>query len=112
MDTPSSLDRTFRTTTLIAFFPALALLIPYGVVSCNVIPALGLIPAFFSAILGLPTSYLQRAQLTLYIDVFLAVSHISMLIPFWVLNAGWNSWESGGVIMLGTYGTVLLMMDL
>ncbi|KAG9763221.1 hypothetical protein KCU73_g1535, partial [Aureobasidium melanogenum] len=53
MDSPSPLDRILRTTTLIAFFPALGLLIPYGIVSTTTVPALGIIPAFFSATFGL-----------------------------------------------------------
>ncbi|KAG9682727.1 hypothetical protein KCU95_g14074, partial [Aureobasidium melanogenum] len=112
MDTTSSLDRILRTTTLIAFFPALALLIPYGVASSTSVPALGLIPAFFSAVLGLPTSKakLQRGQLILYIDLIIAIFLVSILLPFWVLTAGW--YNSGNIVMLGTYGTVPLMMDL
>ncbi|KAK6007097.1 hypothetical protein QM012_006105 [Aureobasidium pullulans] len=111
MDTTSPLDRMLRSTNLIAFFPALALLTPYGVVTSNAVPALGLIPAFFSAILGLPFSKKthQRGQLIFYIDLVLAVFLISILIPFWALSAG--MWEGGGVVMLGTYGTVPLMMD-
>lgn len=115
MDTPNPLDCILRTTTFIAFFPALTLLIPYGIVSSTEIPALGLIPAFFSAIFGLfsLTAKPRGGHLVLYIDIFLAVFLISILIPFWVLSAGRRQWrQSGGVVMLGTYGTVPLLMDL
>ncbi|KAG9947002.1 hypothetical protein KCU85_g6131, partial [Aureobasidium melanogenum] len=114
MDSPSPLDRILRTTTLISFFPALGLLIPYGIVSNTVFPALGLVPAFFSAILGLLSlmGNFRWSQLALYMDMFLAISILSILLPFWVLNAGSRQWwNSAGVVMLGTYGTVPLLMN-
>lgn len=115
MDSPSPLDRILRTTTLISFFPALGLLIPYGIVSNTVFPALGLVPAFFSAILGLLSlmGNFRWSQLVVYMDMFLAISILSILLPFWVLNAGRRQWwHSAGVVMLGTYGTVPLLMNL
>ncbi|KAH0261489.1 hypothetical protein KCU91_g13979, partial [Aureobasidium melanogenum] len=113
MDSPSPLDRMLRTTTLIAFFPALGLLIPYGIVSTTTIPALGLIPAFFSATFGLLSLQVnfRWSQLVLYIDTSLAIFIFSILLPFWVLSAGRRRWEDGGVVMLGTYGTVPLLID-
>ncbi|KAG9679334.1 hypothetical protein KCU99_g3088, partial [Aureobasidium melanogenum] len=114
MDNLSPLDRILRTTTLIAFFPALGLLIPYGIVSTTTVPALGLIPAFFSAtfsLLSLKVNF-RWSQLVLYIDTSLAIFIFSILLPFWVLSAGRRRWEDGGgVVMLGTYGTVPLLMD-
>ncbi|KAH0366622.1 hypothetical protein KCU65_g5254, partial [Aureobasidium melanogenum] len=114
MDSPNPLDRILRTTTLISFFPALGLLIPYGIVSNTVFPALGLVPAFFSAILGLLSlmANFRWSQLVLYMDMFLAISILSILLPFWVLGAGRRQWrDSAGVVMLGTYGTVSLLMN-
>lgn len=115
MDTPSPLDCVLRTATFIAFFPALALLIPHGVIACIPIPALGLIPAFFSAVFSLFSlkSQSRFGHSVLYIDMFLAISLISILIPFWVLSASRWQWDqSAGGVMLGTYGTMPLLMDL
>jgi hypothetical protein len=114
MDSPSPVDRILRTTTLIAFFPALGLLIPYGIVSTTTVPALGIIPAFFSATFGLLSLKVnfRWSQLVLYIDTSLAIFIFSILLPFWVLSAGRRRWEDGGVVMLGTYGTVPLLVDL
>ncbi|KAH0388892.1 hypothetical protein KCU92_g466, partial [Aureobasidium melanogenum] len=113
MDSPSPVDRILRTTTLIAFFPALGLLIPYGIVSTTTVPALGIIPAFFSATFGLLSLKVnfRWSQLVLYIDTSLAIFIFSILLPFWVLSAGRRRWEDGGVVMLGTYGTVPLLVD-
>ncbi|CAD0081977.1 unnamed protein product [Aureobasidium vineae] len=113
METPSSLDRILRNTTIITFLLALALLIPYSLVSYYCVLAIGLVPAFFSAVLSLVSlnaSFRQR-WMFVYIDAFLAVFLFSILVPFWVLTAheGWST--PSGVVMLGTYGSVPLMMD-
>ncbi|CAD0106325.1 unnamed protein product [Aureobasidium uvarum] len=114
METSSPLDRILRNTTIITFLLALALLIPYSIVSYSCVLAVGLVPAFFSAVLGLASlnASIRQSWMFLYMDLFLAVFLFSILVPFWVLTArqGWLS--SSGVAMLGTYGSVPLMMDL
>lgn len=46
-------DRALRIVTIIAMVPALALLIPAGVLTGNAFPALGLIPMGMSCLVGL-----------------------------------------------------------
>jgi hypothetical protein len=114
MEYPSSLDRTLRTTTIVTFLLAFALLIPYGVTTAAVLPALGLVPAFISAILSplaLNTSARWR-WFILCIDAFVAVFLFGILMPFFFITAGNMRWLSNGAVMLGAYGSVPLMIDL
>ena len=50
-------ERTLRVLTVLAWIPAMALLIPFGVMTHTIVPALGLIPMTFSAVLGLAKLY-------------------------------------------------------
>ena len=114
MEYPSSLDRVLRTTTIVTFLLAFALLIPYGVTTAAVLPALGLVPAFISAILS-PLALNTSPRWTWFIlcmDTFVAVFLFSILMPFFIITAGSMSWLSNGTVMLGTYGSVPLMIDL
>jgi hypothetical protein len=114
MEYPSSLDRVLRTTTIVTFLLAFALLLPYGVTTAAVLPALGLVPAFISAILSplaLNTSSRWRGFI-LCIDAFITAFLVGILVPFWLLTAGSMRWLSNGTVMLGAYGSVPLMIDL
>jgi hypothetical protein len=114
MESPSSLDRILRTTTIVTFLLAFAFLLPYGVASHSVLPAIGLVPAFISAILSplaLNTSTRWRSFI-LCMDAFIGIFLIAILVPYWLLTAGSMYWLSNGSIMLGTYGSMPLMIDL
>ena len=76
-------DRALRVITIFALVPALAFLIPHGAETEQVFPALGLIPAGLSAIIGLwhAAGYRMDILLTVLIDVFLSCFLIGMLIP-------------------------------
>jgi len=113
MEYPSSLDRVLRTTTIVVFLPALALLIPYGVVSRSVLPSLGLVPAFLSAILSpLALNTSARWQwFILCIDMVVVSFLFGILMPFWLVTAS-QTWIDSGTVMLGTYGSLPLMIDL
>jgi hypothetical protein len=114
MESPSSLERILRTTTIVTFLLAFAFLLPYGVASHSVLPAIGLVPAFISAILSplaLNTSSRWRGFI-LCMDVFIGIFLISILVPYWLLTAGSMHRLTNGTIMLGTYGSMPLMIDL
>jgi predicted nucleic acid binding AN1-type Zn finger protein len=58
MESPSSTsngrpDRTLRIVTIVAIIPALALLIPSGVVTAKPLPAIGLVPMAMSAVVSM-----------------------------------------------------------
>jgi len=46
-------DRTLRIITIVAFIPALALLIPSGVVTAKPLPAIGLVPMAMSLVVSM-----------------------------------------------------------
>jgi hypothetical protein len=114
MESPSSLDRVLRTTTIVTFLVGFGFLLPYGIASNSVLPALGLVPAFISAIvspLALNTGTRWR-WFIMCMDIFVAVFLLIVLVLYWLLTAGSMRWLSNGTIMLGTYGSMPLMVDL
>jgi hypothetical protein len=114
MESPSSLERILRTTTIVTFLLAFAFLLPYGVASHSVLPAIGLVPAFISAILSplaLNTGTRWR-WFILCMDVFVGIFVLAILVAYWAVTAGEMRWLSNGCIMLGAYGSVPLMIDL
>lgn len=108
----SASDRTLRTITSLNFIPAFALLIPYGVSVHHAIPTIGLIPMFLSSVFGLLCLIVNFRWhwLRLCVDASLAMYLFGMLLPYWI-TAG-TSYVPRSSIMLGTYGTVPLMVNL
>lgn len=96
------------------------MLIIHGIGSGNAFPALGLLPLAVSTVFGslllfrdqvfASGSAIQALTPTniFYIDVVLAVWYLSFLIPTWVtLDEGYRN-----MIVLGTYGSVFMMINL
>jgi hypothetical protein len=75
--------RWLRVTTVLAFLPAFALLLPFGIISARPLPTVGIAPMFFSAAFGTLVlgggvrSVGQRACF----DILLAASIIAILVP-------------------------------
>lgn len=110
-----------RKATVFTFPPAFIICLVHGLVSQIPVPALGLIPMFFSALLGAFLMY--RDQITfggspitltkanvLFADLTLGVSLLVILILSWIFVPVHR--YHGGEVMLGTYATVPLMANL
>ena len=120
--TPSNnpdMGPVLRKTTILVFPPSLILLIIHGIVSGKVVPALGLLPLAGSALLGLFLVYRDvlvgggsPVRLTvpqvLIADTLLAATLFVVLVISWIVVS--EDWD-GGLVMLGTYCTVPLMMN-
>lgn len=103
-------DRVLRIITVLTFMPGLALLIPHGVMSRRVVPALGLVPLFLSAIFGLIHAFktVRSRSVDEKIDAFLAAFLFSILIPGIITIP--HSWY--GARMIGAYGTMPMIVNL
>jgi hypothetical protein len=111
-----------RKVTVFTYPPAFILCLIHGIVSGCAVPALGLIPAFGSSLLGASLMYrdkvtfggspviIQRGHVCVC-DFILAVGLLIILIISWVVVPHFNRYE-GSQIMLGTYATVPLMVNL
>lgn len=110
-----------RKFTILPFVPASILLDVHGVLSSFAFPALGMIPQAGSAALGLLLLYRDqvaalgspiRAFSSANIfcaDLLLAVTFLAMLIPTFVLL---GQPEHEDMIILGTYGSVFMIINL
>ncbi|KAJ0296707.1 uncharacterized protein N0V96_007225 [Colletotrichum fioriniae] len=111
---------TLRRLEVIAFPPALILLIAHGIASERAFPALGLLPLAASAVLALfvlnrdavaalgsPIQALSESNI-FWADCLLAIFHLAFLIPSWILLT--DPWHEP-LIVLGTYCTVFMMFD-
>lgn len=109
--TISHSDRALRIITILTFEPALALLIPHGIVSHQICPALGLVPMFLSACLGLIHVFrtVKARSVDSFIDAFLAAFLLSIMIPAFVVVAESRRLSKG---LLGAYGTMPLIINL
>lgn len=119
--TPPHLMFFLRKSTVFSFAPAFILCIIHGIVAEMAVPALGLIPMFFSSLLGAFLMYrdqisfggspitLTRANI-LFADLALGTGLLLILILSWIFVPGWRS--DGGQVMVGTYATVPLMLNL
>jgi len=112
-------DRTLRLVTVLGWPFAFALLLPYGITAAQVCLPLGLLPMSFSACAGLVhlSGKAKSAVGNAITDLFCALFLVAILIPSWVfLQQGkiGNWWGSvdPGLTMLGTYGSVPLMLNL
>lgn len=123
-DSPTPSDKGLRWITLANVFIGIIMLIPAGALSQELYPALGLAFLGPSAFLALYILYVQRKypRVTLppgfvvCLDFVFALGLLGSLIAGWVLLAqGGSRWwrnSSTGVTMLGTYGTVPMMISL
>lgn len=102
-------DRTLRLTLIATFLVALAFLIPYGVNTRNVAPPIGLVPAGLSAITSLYhfSGLARHSKLNILLDAFLALFLLAMYLTATITIARY--WR---LRMLGTYGTIPLLMAL
>lgn len=110
-----------RRVTILSFPPAFLILLIHGVGSSWAFPALGILPLAVSALfgglllhrdrvaaLGSPIQALTPENV-FYADSALAVWYLAFLIPTWVcLHRPWQS----EMVILGTYGSVFLMINL
>ncbi|KAK1573949.1 uncharacterized protein LY79DRAFT_524815 [Colletotrichum navitas] len=109
-----------RKVTIITFPPAFILLLIHGIITNCPFPALGILPLFASAILGLfiirrdlvaalgsPIQALSPSNV-FYADLSLSTFHFIFLFISWATIR--NPWDRGQIV-LGTYGTVPLMID-
>lgn len=75
--------RWLRVTTILAFIPTFALLLPYGIISARPLPTIGIAAMFFSA--GFSTLVLgggvRSPGIRACVDLLLAISILVTLIP-------------------------------
>lgn len=110
-----------RRTTIFSFPAAFILLLIHGISAQLAFPALGLLPLAVSAFLGVFILNRDRVaalgspiqSLTPYnifvSDIVIAASLLAFLIPSWIML---TEAHPRGLIVLGTYGTVFMMVDL
>lgn len=110
-----------RRVTILSFAPAFFVLLIHGISSGWAFPALGILPLAVSAVLGAMLLHRDRVaalgspvqalspENIFYADTALAVWYIAFLIPTWAfLGRPWRR----ETIILGTYGSVFLMVNL
>lgn len=110
-----------RRITILSFVPAFLILLIHGVSSSWAFPALGILPLAVSAVLGALLLHRDRVaalgspiqalspENIFYADTALAVWYFAFLIPTWVFLGRPSDEE---LIILGTYGSVFLMVNL
>lgn len=110
----SQTDRTLRLITIWAWIPAMCLLIPYGVEAREPCLPLGLIPMTVSAVFGLHKVQSKSTQryFTIFMDVLLACSYLSDLVPGLIIMAYLRNWHRSQVQMLGAYASTPLLLNL
>ncbi|UNI13358.1 hypothetical protein JDV02_000108 [Purpureocillium takamizusanense] len=103
-----------------------ALLVAHGVKTAHVVPALGLLPLTGSALLAIVSLRRQKtmavwspvhriaAQTILIADFILGLLYLAVLIPSWITlsQRHWRDPTNNSLVILGTYGTVLLLLNL
>lgn len=110
----SESDRTLRIISIITFIPAIAILIPHGVLSDHPCPAIGLIPMSLSAAYGivLINKTIKSQSIDTFIDAFLAVFLIGILVPT-LIDLSPRRWYYGGdARILGAFGTMPLLINM
>ncbi|KXL45188.1 hypothetical protein M433DRAFT_148704 [Acidomyces richmondensis BFW] len=114
----TSADRTLRLITAFGWPFAFALLLPYGIHAGQVCLPLGLLPMSLSACVGLVHLH-GKANSSVgnaIMDLFCAVFLVAILIPGWVFlqegrHGSWGGYVDPGLTMLGTYGSMPLMLN-
>lgn len=115
-----SVPHTLRAISIITFPPGFLLLLICGIESGRVNPAISIIPLFFSSAFGVlllanerkcgcQSSGLTGTPIHLVVDLLLGVGLLVCLILTWVFLP--QSWH-GGQVMLGTYCTNFLLVNL
>lgn len=109
-----------RRITILSFPPAFVILLIHGVGCSWAFPALGILPLAVSAVLGALLLHRDRVaalgspiqalspENIFYADATLAAWYFAFLIPTWVLLHRPSEEE---MIILGTYGSVFLMVN-
>ncbi|KAK8045915.1 hypothetical protein PG996_013979 [Apiospora saccharicola] len=119
---PSSVHAFLRRIAIAQYLFAWILLLAHGIAAEMALPALGLIPLTFSALLsglllhrdalsaaGSPIQTLS-AQNVMFCDLAIAGLQLLVLVFSWIdLSNEWR--HSMSQTILGTYGTVFLMLD-
>lgn len=110
-----------RRVTILLFPPAFLILLIHGVSSSWAFPALGILPLAVSAVLGALLLHRDRVaalgspvqaltpENIFYADTILVIWYLAFLIPTWVFLGRPSDEE---IIILGTYGSVFLMVNL
>ncbi|KAL1632840.1 hypothetical protein SLS56_003330 [Neofusicoccum ribis] len=111
-----------RRITMANFVPAFPLLLAHGLAANEALPAVGLVPLAGSVLLGGFVLYRDRVAAigspirslspsnVFFADVLLSLVYIGLLIGSWV-TLGEESWGRRSLIILGTYGTVFMMVN-
>lgn len=122
-------DRRVRLLAVWLWFPALAILLPHGILTKQFLPAIGTLPVTLSAMAAIVNLLPSRQKhgkdsrgwsFILLSDLFLALSHISILIPTWITISEYHcnrgSWSpfrcTPRMVMLGTTGSMFLIINL
>lgn len=125
-----------RAVTVLSFLLGFALLLPYAIHTARPLPAVGLAPMFASAVaaIAIYQHKLQSLKTIACVDLLLATSLFAVLMPryatsmllilflteqsansfphSWILMPIKSASIGRGLLMLGTYGTVPLMINL
>ncbi|KAK3654554.1 hypothetical protein LTR56_003200 [Elasticomyces elasticus] len=109
-------DHNVRLLTLVLWIPAFSFLLPYGIIAHKICPSLGIAPMTISALIAVMHIYgMAKSRIVNFIfDIFVALFLLGTLIPGWITLADGNSWvnyTNTGDTMVGTYGTVPLMVN-
>ncbi|KAI7542315.1 hypothetical protein KC331_g8050 [Hortaea werneckii] len=113
---PGPPTRTLRSILPVVWPIGFALLLAHGATQAVLLPVLGIIPMTLSSLAGLIhlRGILDDFRLTmLFLDFFCAAFLFALLMPSWLVIArDYGYYYGAGTIMLATYGTVPLMVQL
>lgn len=113
--TPKDNTHTLHLVLACMWIPAVAFLIPHGVISLSLVPVLAIIPmtvSLFSSLFQL-SGRSRSAALGTVVDLFVIAFLIGTLTPGLVLMArGRSRYSVVTTAILGTYGTVPCMVSL
>ncbi|RMY96982.1 hypothetical protein D0862_08301 [Hortaea werneckii] len=113
---PGPPSRILRSILPIVWPIGFALLLAHGATQAVLLPVLGIIPMTLSSLIGLIhlRGTLDGFRLTtLFLDFFCAAFLFALLMPSWLVIARrYGHWYGAGTIMLASYGTVPLMVQL
>ncbi|KAK3721583.1 hypothetical protein LTR37_003139 [Vermiconidia calcicola] len=120
-------DRALRLATIFAWVPAVAFLIPYGALTGNWFPTVALVPMTVSLCYGLIVTFDSKHiklnhdnihvrgrayEISWLVDTICALLLFAFLIPGWInLDNERSWWSTGRITVVGTYGTVPLMVN-